>query len=89
MFEISKKQTVKTRKAHECYGCCNVINKGDAAIYVRGKEDDKHVNFHMHAHCHILATKQKLYEEGFAKGAVKILQQESNDFSTMEAEYPF
>lgn len=89
MFEVSKKQTVKTRKEHECYGCEKTIDKGGAAVYVRGKEDDKHVNFHLHVQCHIMAMKQKLFAEGFTKGAVNKNIKIKEDFNVDDAAYPF
>ena len=89
MFEVSRKQTVKTRKKHECYGCIEMIDKGDATVYVRGKEDNIHVNFHLHVKCHVVAVKQKLFVEGFTKGAVMQVRQENNDYSVEEALYPF
>lgn len=88
MFEVSKKSTVKTRKQHECFGCCEIISKGEAAVYVRGKEDENHFHFHLHVNCHIKAMKRKLFAEGFTRGAIKQTQQ-NNDFSVAETSYPF
>ena len=70
MLEVSRKQTVKTRKNHECYGCIGMIDKGEMSVYVRGKEDDRHVNFHLHADCHIKAVKRNLFAEGIKKGCL-------------------
>lgn len=71
MLEISKKKMVKTRKEHECYGCCELIVKGETAVRLNGKEDNEHFNIYLHANCHIISVKQKLYAEDFSKGAVK------------------
>jgi len=89
MLEVSNKRTVTTRKEHECYGCAEKIGKGETSIYVRGKEDDQHINFHLHPNCHIVAMKQNLYQEGFPKGAIKHEKQTTEDFSVANTTYPF
>lgn len=89
MLEVSKKKVVKTRKKHECYGCLEIIDKGEAAVHVRGKEDDQSVYFHLHINCHVVAIKQKLFAEGFTKGAVKQAKKENNDYSVDDTLCPF
>lgn len=88
MLEVTKKRTVKTRKKHECFGCCEIIDKGAAAVHVRGKEDGRHVQFHLHVECHIAAAKMKLFSEGFKRGAVKPTTTQT-DYSVAETTYPF
>lgn len=88
MLEVLKKRMVKTRKEHKCYGCCDEIATGEQAIYVRGKEDDKHVNFHLHVDCHIKAMKRDFFAEGFEKGCLankEVLE----DFTIENTAYPF
>lgn len=88
MLEVSKKQTVKTRKKHECYGCLEVIEKGVAAVNVRGKEDGHYRSFYLHVHCHVVAMKSKLFIHGFTRGAVKDVQ-EKESFDIAKTSYPF
>lgn len=87
MLEVSKKQAVKTRKEHECYGCCEIIDKGASAIHVRGKEDGRYRSLHLHVHCHITIMKRGLLAEGLKKGALKQLQ--DKDYSIDNTNYPF
>lgn len=89
MLEVSSKQTVKTRKKHECYGCIETIDKGDAAVHVRGKEDGRYVSFHLHVQCHIKACKRKLFDEGFNKGQLKAAESVIGDFSIDGTSCPF
>lgn len=89
MLEVTRKQTVKTRKKHECYGCVETIDKGVAAIHVRGKEDSRYVTFHLHVQCHIVAMKQKLFSEGFTKGTINQIKESNNDYSAEEISVPF
>lgn len=89
MLEVTKKKTVKTRKKYECRGCCETIDKGSAAVHIRGKEDGHYTSFHIHILCHIFIMKQKLFVEGFYKGAVKQLKQEINDYSVENNDCPF
>lgn len=89
MLEVSSKRTVTTRKEHECYGCAEKIGKGETSIYVRGKEDDQYINFHLHPDCHVAAMKQNLYQEGFHKGAIKHKEQTTEDFSVANTTFPF
>lgn len=89
MLEVTKKQAVKTRKKHECHGCCEIIDKGVAAIHVRGKEDGRHVHFHLHVQCHIMAMKQKLFNVGFPKGAINRIRENNNDYSAEDVSVPF
>ena len=76
-------------KEHECYGCAEKIDKGEKSIYVRGKEDDQHVNFHLHPGCHVLAMKQNLYQEGFAKGALELPVNKEDYISVTKTSLPF
>lgn len=87
MLEVTKKQTVKTRKKHECYGCLEVIDKGAAAVHVSGKEDGHFRSLHLHVHCHITIMKRGLFAEGLKKGVLKQLQ--SEDYSIDITNYPF
>ena len=90
MLEVSRKQTVKTRRKHECFGCIEMIDKGDAAVYVSGKEDGKHVNFHLHVKCHVIAMKQKLFVEGLIKGELQSATVIQNNFNNIaDTSYPF
>lgn len=89
MLEVTKKTTVKTRKKHECYGCCEIVEKGAAAVHVRGKEDGRYVSFHLHIQCHITAMKNKLFANGFVKGAVKKIQQQIEDYTIDKNKCPF
>lgn len=88
MLEVSRKRIVKTRRKHECFGCLETIDKGDAAVHVRGKEDGKHVNFHLHVKCHTTVMKQKLFIEGLTRGAVKELNHKES-YEIADASYPF
>lgn len=88
MLEVLKKRMVKTRKEHKCYGCCDEINTGEKAIHVRGKEDDKHVNFHLHIECHVKARKQNMFVEGFKKGCLAN-KEEFSEFTVTNTSYPF
>lgn len=89
MLEVTKKKTVKTQKKYECRGCCEAIDKGDAAVHVRGKEDGRYIAFHLHVKCHILIMKQKLFVEGFQKGSVKPTTTRDDYSSVDETSYPF
>ncbi|MFF5993695.1 hypothetical protein AAGS61_02920 [Lysinibacillus sp. KU-BSD001] len=86
MLEILNKRMVTTRKEHECYGCTGIIKKGEKSVYVRGKEDYQRVNFHLHPNCHVKVVKQKLFIEGFIKGAVKYDEKSLDDFSLDETD---
>lgn len=88
MLEVSKKQAVKTRREHECYGCCEIIEKGAAAIHVRGKEDGRYRSLHLHIHCHVTAMKNDLFVHGFTRGAIKDVQQKES-FGIAKTSYPF
>lgn len=87
MLEVTKKRTVKTRKKHECYGCCESIDKGAAAVHVSGKEDGHYRSLHLHVHCHIMIMKMKLFDEGLTKGA--LLQIQNEDYSIDKDACPF
>ncbi|KGR88416.1 hypothetical protein [Lysinibacillus odysseyi] len=89
MLELTKKRKVTTRRNHECFGCGAAIEKGTQAIYVTGKEDGAHVNFHLHVDCHLKACKQKLYEQGFEKGSLNALDVSLQNFSVANVELPF
>ncbi|MEK4425149.1 hypothetical protein [Solibacillus sp. FSL K6-1523] len=89
MLEVTKKNIVKTRKAHECYGCCKIIDKGAAAVNVRGKEDEQYIQFHLHVQCHILIMKQKLFNENFSKGAVNKIRNNNYADSAEGATCPY
>lgn len=60
MLEITKRKMVTTRKEHECFGCAEVINKGEDAVSVMAKEDDRHARFHLHLACNQLIVKHKV-----------------------------
>lgn len=51
MLDIKNRKLVTTRKAHECYACTDVIEKGKQAVAVIAKEDDKPMRFHLHPNC--------------------------------------
>lgn len=89
MLEVTKKRTVKTRKKHECFGCCEIIDKGAAAVHVMGKEDGRHFQFHLHVQCHITVMKKKLFNEGFKKGQLKAAEFVMNDLSIDDTSCPF
>lgn len=89
MLEVTKKKTVKTRKKYECRGCCETIDKGSAAVHVRGKEDGRYTAFHLHVKCHVLIMKRKLFVEGFQKGSVKPTTTQADYSSVEETSYPF
>lgn len=89
MLEVTKKQPIKTRKKHECFGCCQIIDKGAAAVHVRGKEDGRHVQIHLHVQCHITAMKRKLFSEGFTRGAINQLSENNYDCSAEDVSVPF
>ena len=87
MLEVSKKQAIKTRKEHDCYGCCETIKKASAAIHVRGKEDGHYRSLHLHVHCHITIMKRGLLNEGLKKGVLK--QPQGEDYNIYKSDCPF
>lgn len=89
MLEVTKKQAVKTRKVHECFACCEAIEKGEAAVSVRGKEDDERVSFHLHTECHQKVCKLKLFETGLETGALKNLEAVPDVKPAADVEFPF
>lgn len=89
MLEVTKKQTVKTRKKHECYGCLENIDKGTAAVHVRGKEDGRYVSFYLHVQCHITAMKRKLFVEGLTKGRLKTAESVIDKYDVDDTSCPF
>ncbi|MEY2363227.1 hypothetical protein R6U76_19855 [Lysinibacillus capsici] len=80
MLEVRKKRMVITRKTHECYGCLEEIEKGKSVIYVSAKEDDKHIQFHLHEECNKVIVKDQWFSgsglyRGFIKDAMKTSEQ--------------
>lgn len=91
VLEAVNRKLVKTNKEHECYGCCEPINKGLEAVYVKGKEDNLHKSFHLHIECNKIVNKHKMFAGGFEKGSTKegavALFDGSFDFN--DTSYPF
>lgn len=60
MLEITSKKMVKTRKEHECFGCGELIPKGEKAVSATAKEDDRHKRFHLHTKCNQAIVRNKI-----------------------------
>lgn len=93
MIEIKTKRLVKTRKEHECYGCIQLIQKGENAIAVKAQEDNKHIGFHLHEECNKVIVKDKWYSgSGLYYGCIKEAEEkegESNLILTSDEALPF
>ncbi|WP_107838190.1 hypothetical protein [Metasolibacillus meyeri] len=51
MIDIKNRKLVITRKEHECFACTNKVGKGEQAVAVTAKEDDKPIRFLLHHTC--------------------------------------
>lgn len=70
MLDIRSKRLVETRKSHECFGCIETINKGEQAVVVTAKEDDKHQRLYLHEECNQVIMKNKTLFNGIYYGCV-------------------
>ena len=71
MLDITKRRIVTTRKEHECFGCLKVLDKGESAVCITAKEDEKHRRFHLHLECNKIIAKRKIdLQHGCIKGGV-------------------
>ncbi|UPW82743.1 hypothetical protein [Lysinibacillus sp. Ag94] len=72
MIDIRTKRMVKTRKEHTCFGCTETIEKGKSAVSCNAKQDDQHMNFHLHEECNKTIVKDNWFSgSGLYYGCIK------------------
>lgn len=85
MIDIRKKRMVKTRKEHTCFGCTETINKGKSAVACNAKQDDQHMNFHLHEECNKMIAKDKWFSgSGLYYGCIKEAKKVTGDLNMIE-----
>ncbi|MGR6906174.1 hypothetical protein [Lysinibacillus sp. BSL11] len=93
MIEVRGKRVVITRKVHPCFGCENEIGKGKQAVYVKAKEDEQHINFHLHEECNMIIAKDKWFSgSGLYRGCIKDAMKTSENLKSINIlpdELPF
>lgn len=62
MLDIRGRRQVVTRKSHECFGCIEAIDKGETAVLVSAKEDDRYRSLYFHEECY--RTIMKTFKQG-------------------------
>lgn len=89
MLEIRKKRMVITRKMHECYGCLEKIEKGKNAVSVSAKEDEQHIQFHLHEECNKVIVKDRWFSgSGLYRGCIKDAMKTSEQLRAIDISSP-
>lgn len=60
MLDITGRKMVTTRKEHECFGCLRIVDKGEMAVCITAKQDERHLRFHLHLDCNKNIAKRKI-----------------------------
>lgn len=75
---------VTTRKDHTCFGCEKEIEKGKSAVYVTAKEDEQHIQFHLHEECNKMIAKDQWFAgSGLYKGCIRDAKKTSEELKSI------